>query len=322
MTGLPLTIVKLPVADMTDRERFLYYRMSGIGGSDVAAIMGLSKWKSAYQVWESKLGEVDDFDSEVMLWGRLQEPVIRNFYAAKNNVVVFEYDEPIRNLKYPELVANVDGKVAVDADATPHKALEIKTARYAGEWGDEDTDEIPYAYLLQVQHYLLVLGMQECDVAVLLAGSTYRQYTIQANSELQALIYEACRRFWHEHVLTGIAPAKTLSDLERMFGGSDAKGPVEVGAAVDRACRELAVIKYNMKLLEVQEAEQKEVIYEAFGTNGDTAISHNGEVLATWKLPKASVMVDSEKLESLYPQIYEKVLKDKAAARRLLLKIK
>lgn len=314
-------IIPLPVADMSDRERFLYYRKSGIGGSDVASIMGLSKWKSAYQVWESKLGMVDDFDNDAMLWGRLQEPVIRDFYAAKNGVHVYTFDEPIRNLNYPELVANVDGKVAKDSFSMPHKALEIKTARYADAWGDEDTDEIPYAYLLQVNHYLLVTGMDECDVAVLLAGSTYRQYTIKASPELQAIIYEACRNFWHNHVLTGIPPQKTLSDVTRMLGGIGPEGDAIADEVIEDAVRGLAHVNANIKALEAQVDEYKLIVLSAFGDKASTLKSTGGDVLATWKLAKAGVTVDSKKLEAQYPDIYQKVIKDKAASRRLLLKV-
>jgi predicted phage-related endonuclease len=40
---------------MLTREEFLIRRKSGIGGSDVGAIMGLSKFRTAFDVWHDKI---------------------------------------------------------------------------------------------------------------------------------------------------------------------------------------------------------------------------------------------------------------------------
>ncbi len=40
--------------------QYLEERRKGIGGSDIAAILGLSPWKTAYQVYQEKRKEVDD----------------------------------------------------------------------------------------------------------------------------------------------------------------------------------------------------------------------------------------------------------------------
>jgi len=87
-------------------------RKSGIGGSDVAAVVGVSKWTSAYALWAQKSGLIpDDFsDSEAMEWGRLLEPVIRDKFADKHpewNVI--ETDATFRSPKFPWMLGNVDG---------------------------------------------------------------------------------------------------------------------------------------------------------------------------------------------------------------------
>ena len=40
--------------DGLSREEWLEYRKQGIGGSDVAAILGISKWKSEIEIWITK----------------------------------------------------------------------------------------------------------------------------------------------------------------------------------------------------------------------------------------------------------------------------
>lgn len=62
----------LPVS--APREEWLTTRLQGIGGSDVAAIMGLSSYTSAYDVWSSKVDpRTDDASSEAMWWGQQTE---------------------------------------------------------------------------------------------------------------------------------------------------------------------------------------------------------------------------------------------------------
>lgn len=59
-------------------------RRAGIGGSDVAALLGLSKWKSPYQLFLEKTGNAPpQEDNEAMYWGRMLEPVIRDAYEEK-----------------------------------------------------------------------------------------------------------------------------------------------------------------------------------------------------------------------------------------------
>jgi putative phage-type endonuclease len=247
---------------MDARARFLYARRSGIGGSDVAAIMGLSKWKSAYQVWEDKLGISDDgYDNDSMLWGRLLEPVIRQHYAQLNGVHVYDIASPLRNPAYPYLVANADGAVAKSQGAVAHKGLEIKTARYTDEWGPEDTDQVPFAYLLQINHYMLVAGVSEWDVAVLFMGSMYRQYTIKANKELQEQISAACEEFWINHVMTGNPPPPTCyGDVVSRFGDKSVTGEVVAPFIVEKAVGDLININSEIKRLEKNADEAKFLI--------------------------------------------------------------
>lgn len=307
---------------MTHRERFLFERRSGIGGSDVAAIMGFSKWKSAYSVWEDKLGiSADDYDNDAMKWGRALEPVIRQEYAARNSCHVYDMTSPLRNPAYPELVANADGAVAIAAGMKAYKGLEIKTARYMDEWGADDTDEIPYSYLLQVNHYMLVAGVKEWDVAVLFQGSTYRQYTIRANAELQALIYEACRDFWAKYVKTGIAPPpQTYQDCVARWGGSEASGELVASTEVERATLRLAELKAQAKVIEDEQKIHSFTITEYMRDRSNTLVRPDGTVLATWKLPSASTMVDTEALAKRYPEAFAACQKERAVSRRLLTK--
>jgi phage-type endonuclease len=63
-------------------EQWLKARQTGIGGSDVAPILGISKWTTPLDVYNEKVADTPtEKDSDPMEWGRRLEPVIRQAYA-------------------------------------------------------------------------------------------------------------------------------------------------------------------------------------------------------------------------------------------------
>lgn len=233
---------------MNTRENWLSERRRGIGGSDAAAVLGMSKWKSPLQVWMEKRGElVDQPDSEPMLWGRALEPVIRQQYAERTGRVVRLPEGILWHPKHPFMLATVDG---VTDDS---RLLEIKTARTAESWGEPGTDEIPQAYLIQVQHYLSVTVLPVADVAVLIGGSDFRLYEVESDPELQELIIEGEAGFW-KMVEAGTPPEPTtLADIKTRFGRISTAGSVEADESCIEAINRLKDIKTQLKALESEE---------------------------------------------------------------------
>lgn len=177
-------------------------RKSGIGGSDVAAVAGVSKWTSAYALWASKSGLIpDDFsDSEAMEWGRLLEPVIREKFASKHpEWVVSDTKATFRSVKYEWMLANVDGFIRFEDGSTG--VLEIKTAAYEDDWAHG----VPRYYETQVRHYLRVFGLRRAFVAVLFHGSAYKEFEIVANDFLDSADTDMLVKFW-QGVQKGVAP--------------------------------------------------------------------------------------------------------------------
>lgn len=201
----------------------LALRKGYLGGSDCAAALGLSPWKTALELFHEKRGlESPDEPSEPMRWGTLLEPVIRQEYASRTGRQVTVPAEPLVHSQFPFMCANVDG---LTHDG---RLLEVKTARTAAQWGVPGTDEIPQHYLLQVQHYLAVTALPVADVAVLVGGCEYRQYEIPADLELQLLLIDAERDFWR-CVETGSPPAldfdspRALAIVRRLYPGTSGK---------------------------------------------------------------------------------------------------
>ena len=151
---------------MDARDDFLKSRATGIGGSDAAAILGLSRWKSPFQVYQEKRGEAAQTpDNASMRWGRYLEPVVRQAYADDTGRAVRLPDGLVRHQQHTFMIANLDG---VTDDG---RVVEIKTARTSQGWGEPGSDQVPQEYLLQAQHHMAVTGLVVADVAVLIGGS-------------------------------------------------------------------------------------------------------------------------------------------------------
>ena len=95
------------------RIDWLLDRRKGIGGSDVAAIMGLNKWKSAYQIWLEKTGQVglSESDSEPAYWGTVLEEVVAKEFAVRTGKKVRRRNQVFEHPEYPFLRANIDRDV-------------------------------------------------------------------------------------------------------------------------------------------------------------------------------------------------------------------
>lgn len=148
-------------------------RAGGLGGSEIAPVLGLSPFESRFSLWHRKAGRVGPVEeAPEMEWGKRLEPVI----LAKYREAHPELDFRTRNGTFahedrPWQIANPD-LLAVD------RVVEAKFSMFGDGWGEPGTDEIPIYYRTQVLWYLDCLGYDRADVAVLIGGCDYREYTV------------------------------------------------------------------------------------------------------------------------------------------------
>lgn len=289
-------------------------RRSGIGGSDVAALLGLSKWKSPYQLFLEKTGNAPpQEDNEAMYWGRMLEPVIRDAYEEKTGKRVTVPDSIIKHPEHSFMLANLDG---VTDD---RRVLEIKTTRDGKEWGEPGTDEIPFYYLTQVQHYLCVTGLELADVAVLIGSSDFRIYHVKADRDLHQMLIDAESDFW-QHTIKGIPPEPSnAADMIQQYGRSATAGSIEATLEVLESYNQLKKIRDRMKELEEAEEQHKAEIMKFMADRCDTVI-HDGKPVVTWKLAKPSSRFDVKAFEKEHPDLYAQFKTTGEASRRFLIK--
>lgn len=296
------------------RADWLAQRRTGIGGSDAAAVLGLSKWRTPLSVWLDKTGQSDGSDeTPAMRWGTLLEPVIRQEYAERTGRTV-TVPGLIRHARHDHMIANVDG---VSGDG---RIVEIKTTRTADGWGEPGSDEVPEDYLIQVQHYMAVLALPVADIAVLVGGSDFRIYTVAADAELQDMIVSTEREFW-QMVRDRVAPpAVSYADVQAMYGRSArTDSSICADAALIDVIADLRDATAARKAMEADEEALKAAVMAAMGEH-DTVRDAADRVLATWKLAAAPKRLDAKALAAAHPAIHAAFLKEGEPSRRFIAK--
>jgi putative phage-type endonuclease len=149
-----------------------------VGGSEVAAVLGLSPWESPFSLWWRKRQAIPPIpDNDRLWWGRELEPVIARRFALQHPELdvatcgTFVNDERDWQLISPD-------RIAWDAAGYFH-LVEIKHAWEGEEWGPEDTEDIPVYYRCQVIWAMDVFGVDRCWLVVYFGGGRYREYVIK-----------------------------------------------------------------------------------------------------------------------------------------------
>jgi putative phage-type endonuclease len=299
---------------MGEREKWLEDRRKGLGGSDVAPIMGLSPWKTAYDTWKDKMGmsELDHPDTKAQAYGKMMEGTLRNWYCETTGreVVV---PEMATSPDHPFMLATLDGLTG------DRRILEIKTSRSGKDWGEPGSNVVPVYYNLQVQHYMLVYAIPVADIVVSIAGSMPEIYEVPADVELQKRIVSAEEEFW-ELVQEGRPPEPvTFEDALARYGGGSVAGITVANDAVVEACDWLRTYKKIKAELETEEKKKKAVVMNYLG-DLDTVTTTLGVTLATWKASRPSEVFDKELFAEDHPDLYAQYLLSRPGSRRLLIK--
>ncbi len=204
-----------PIADpTTDRAAWLEWRRQGLGASDVAGVLGISPWSSPWSVWADKVGLLPPkAQSEPMEAGHWLERAIAPWFADRTGLHVYGVQTCVSHPEHPWQRCTLDGFVTesyIGSEARlydPLGLLEIKAPWSWREW----VDGIPPHYQAQAQWQLHVTGHEHLWFAVL-HGRRLATYELERDQADIDLIVERASAFWHEHVLTGVAPEVDGSD--------------------------------------------------------------------------------------------------------------
>ena len=273
-------------------------RKGFIGGSDVASILGLSPWKSAYALWEEKTTEFmepEDVQREkVFRRGKKLEPIVIEMLQEERDVWITERNVIHVDAEYDFLRAEIDFGHMIDPDRNIIGNGDVKTVHpyAAADWGDEGTDQFPPYYAVQFQYGLGITPDRPSTlVAALIGADDLRVYQIPRDEEVIAWIRGAAIDFWFNNVIANVPPPiQTPEDADKMmrrFRGLTVPATDEVRAALRRRKGICAAIK---RLEDAQQREELRVkthmaLHAKEGEPERFAIvGENGKPLVTWNV--------------------------------------
>jgi putative phage-type endonuclease len=313
-----------------DRPEWLELRNNGIGGSDAAVILGLNKWKTPFELWLEKTGQIENKElyevdedgafvsgNEAAYWGNLDEDQVAKEFALRTKKKVRKRNAIFQHDEHPFLLANIDREI-VGEDA----GLECKiTSAYnSKEWEDE---EIPESYIIQCQHYMNVMNKQSWYIACKVGGNKLVHKIIQRDQELIDIIQKEQIHFWEYHVKQKIAPALDGSSaaekfLKERFKETDKDKVIDLGSEYGDKIKHYLDLKEHYKAIEkdINEVENQ-LKYEL--KEAETGFIHNYRV--NWKLV-VSNRVDSKRLKVEFPDIHAQVLNESYSRRFEIKEIK
>jgi putative phage-type endonuclease len=267
-------------------------RKTGIGGSDAAAALGISPWRTPYDLWLEKTGAANPLPvTEPMRWGTLLEPVIAAEYCRRTGRQI----EPAPMLRHPThrwMIGHIDGRVIGEP-----RILEVKTAGIGIGWGEPGSDEIPLQYLTQCHHYLVVSQAEVVDIAVLIGGQDFRLYTIERDDAIADTLIEREQRFWWRVENRMPPDPVNTTDAVRRWGRLYAPGMITASEAEQATVERLRGIKKARKALEAEEDAGARLLMAALGDRGDTLVDLAGTALASWKLDRGRAAYQVEARE-------------------------
>ncbi len=235
-------------------------RAAGIGGSEVAPILGLSPFESRFSLWHRKAGRIAPVDvSPEMEWGTRLEPAIARKFMDEHPELAFDRTGvTFAHEDRPWQIANPD----LYGDAL----VECKCSRDGLGWGEPGTDQIPIYYRAQVLWYCDVLDAPGAHVALLVGGNDYREYWVDHDPAEAAELRQHAEAFLAS-LETGVRPDidehtatyQAVRELHPDIDGTDVEVDDELAARFTLARRQLAT---------ATEAEQyaRNLIADAMGT--------------------------------------------------------
>lgn len=307
----PYREVRFKGADEEVNAQWLEARKKGLGGSDAAAVLGMSKYATPLTVWLDKTGRSDPPDlsgNEKVYWGTVLEDVVAKEFAKRHpDMRVRRLNAMLWSVEHPFMFASVD-RVLTDSGGR-RGILEIKTAdkRLAEDW----EEGVPDYYVPQPTHYMAVTGFDFYAVAVLVGGNAYKDFVFERDEEDVAVLIEREESFWHDYVLADTAPAV-------MANAADADALLAMHSEPDEEFVEMLDqdVPQIAELIEIgkQEKELKErkrlVSNEIKALIGDAKGIRTQTLNVSW--PRfVRREFDEKRFEEEYPEIHAQFVTEK-----------
>lgn len=290
-----------------DTDAWLEERRKSIGASEVAAVMGLSPFNTALDIYKSKSGIDKHFDPLLAFVGHASEPIMHEWVEKFSGVPVkLEPAFMARSVAFPFLHASFD-RVSND----PFVTWQFKTA---SAWTGHKWDEgIPTDVRVQVQAEMLVAGTSRAAVVVWIGGREFRLFWEPRDDRfIEEHMIPALTEFW-DLVTAGTAPpVSTVAEVNEIRTEDRA---LELSDTAFDTLERITVLNSDIQAQEKERAALKVVLAQYVGS-ADT-LTFEGQKVATWKQQQGRVGFDKEGFGQDNPHLLAKYTRQGAPFRVL-----
>ena len=198
-----------------EREAFLLERQAGLGGSDIAAVIGADVFKTPLEVYYDKTRplDVDSPANYHMTRGILLEPIFASLWEKERAAVT--HTEPMSRHPVEEwALCHTDRKIYRYDNGQEAGVLEVKSPGKGGFQRVLDRG-VSEAYIVQLQYSLWVTGRTWGSFAI---GNLEHPEgplvtaDMERDNDLIGELVPRCREFWHQHVMKGTPPSHVIPD--------------------------------------------------------------------------------------------------------------
>jgi putative phage-type endonuclease len=284
-------------------------RRKFIGGSDIAAVVGLSPWKTRTQLWADKITPAVDSGkkpkkqlSRGHRWeGVVAEMLVEKLSEDGHDVEVLTYNHRHIDVDLPHFACEIDFVISLNGRVTN---VELKTVHpfAKNQWGAHE-DDVPVHYQAQLQWGMGITGVKQGIIAPLFGADEIQAYLYDFEEDTCLELRKAADTFWREHVLTGIPPEpEELVDLKLLF-------PSESEGSIIQASEEIREALLRMRFVEREidarnaEWDHLEFLVKRFmGDNEKLLVGSESKEAAVWK-SRATSYLDQSKLKEDHPAL-------------------
>lgn len=298
-------------------------RLKGIGGSDAAVVVGLSPFKSPYQLYLEKRGEapIDEEETFRMQLGNILEEPIARLYCERTGRTV-RRQPMVAHDEHSFMLANIDRQILKDP-----RGPGIYEGKTTNEWTGREihgADDLPDHYYIQAQHYMAVYDYAWASFGILVGTARFVWCDILRNDEVIAELIKQEAEFW-ERVQNGKPPEidgseRTVELIKRMYPKDTGKTITIAAPELIKAATDFTALKKQEKHIEEEIKRLGNMLKSAIGDASTAVFQGFGEI--TWKASKESTKetIDLVKLQADFPAAYAACFKSETVpgSRRFL----
>jgi len=288
---------------ITDEQR--EQRKTRLGSTDIAAILGVDHFKTAYDVYLEKTDKLEEEKKveEYKKAGNMFEDGILTYAEQQLGKLA---RNQFRKAEGLPIGSNIDAIVVepLNGEASAGDPVDAKTAGLYGplveEWGEEGTDQVPDRILIQGHVHMLCTEADVCHIPTFLGGRGFKMFRINRDKEVIDLIKKSAIEFWDKHVLADVPPEDVLPNLELIK--RIRREPESVVDVSDELVQKWLETKDALSIAKKADEEAKKAVLAALGT---AEAGKCGLGMATY-LSQSRSGIDSKKLKEEQPEIAKK----------------